>query len=59
MKSAYLKRLLLLLAALTAFAACNDDSIDYSTWSHEELLATPGGVDYLIRTTGPIDYAAI
>ncbi len=54
-----MKKMLLLLVALVAFAACDDDPIDYSTWSNEELLATPGGVDYLIRTAAPIDYAAI
>ena len=54
-----MRRLLLLLAACAVFAACDDDPIDYSTWSNEELLATPGGVDYLIRTAAPIDYAAI
>lgn len=54
-----MKKFLLFLAALTAFAACDDDPIDYSTWTEEELLATPGGVDYLIKTAGPIDYAYI
>ena len=54
-----MKKFLLFLAALTAFAACDDDPIDYSTWSEEELLATPGGVDYLIKTAGQIDYAYI
>ena len=54
-----MKKFLFLLAALTAFAACDDDPIDYSTWTEEELLATPGGVDYLIKTAGPIDYAYI
>ena len=54
-----MRRLLLLLAACAVFAACDDDPIDYSTWTTEELLATPGGVDYLIDTAAPIDYAAI
>ncbi len=45
-----MKRLLLLLVAFAVFAACDDDPIDYSTWTTEELLATPGGVDYLIDT---------
>lgn len=41
------------------FAACDDDAIDYSTWTTEELLATPAGVEYLIKNAAPIDYAAI
>ncbi len=35
------------MVALTAFAACDDDPIDYSTWTEKELLATPGGIDDL------------
>lgn len=51
--------MLLLLAALAVFAACDDDPIDYSTWTTEELLATPEGIDYLIEASAPVDYAAI
>lgn len=54
-----MKKFLLFLAALTAFAACDDDPIDYSTWTTEELLAMPDGVEYLIKTAEPIDYADI
>lgn len=54
-----MKKLLFLFAALFVFAACDDDAIDYSTWTTEELLATPAGIEYLIKNAAPIDYAAI
>ncbi len=54
-----MKKLLFLFAALIALAACDDDAVDYSTWTTEELLATPAGVEYLIQNASPIDYAAI
>lgn len=41
-----------------AFVACNDEEefIDYSTWSVEELLTTGGGIDYLVSQTKEINY---
>lgn len=54
-----MKKFLLFLVALTAFAACDDDPIDYSTWTEEELLASPGGLDYLVKQSGAVDYAYI
>lgn len=57
-----MKRTFILLAALMLFAACSKDeepAIDYSTWTTEELLADPNGIDYLVKTAGEVDYDAL
>ncbi len=57
-----MKKIFTLLAALMVFAACNKDeelAIDYSTWTTEELLADPNGIDYLVKTAGEVDYDAL
>ncbi|MBE6190243.1 MAG: hypothetical protein E7145_04800 [Rikenellaceae bacterium] len=53
-----MKKLFILLLAAMAFVACNDEEefIDYSTWTVEELLATGGGIDYLVSQTKEINY---
>ena len=53
-----MKKYLLILLAAMALTACSDsmsDDIDYSTLSIEELVTTGDGVDYLVRTAGPVD----
>ena len=52
MKKAFL---IILLAALT-FVACNDDEIDYSSLTLEEIVATNGGWNYLTGHYGSYDY---
>lgn len=57
-----MKRVLMLLAALMTFMACDTDeepAIDYSTWTTEELLADPNGIDYLVKTAGEVNYDAL
>lgn len=55
-----MKRFLMMMAAMLAFAACNkDEGPDYDRWTTEELLATGGGIDYLVKKGGPIDYEQI
>ena len=53
-----MKKLFILLLAAMAFVACNDEEefIDYSTWTVEELLTTGGGIDYLVSQTKEINY---
>ena len=53
-----MKKLFILLLAAMTFVACNDEEefIDYSTWTVEELLATGGGIDYLVSQTKEINY---
>ena len=57
-----MKKLITLLVALVAFFACNTEeepAIDYSTWTNEELLADPNGIDYLVKHAGPVDHDAL
>ena len=53
-----MKKLFILLLATMTFVACNDEEefIDYSTWTVEELLTTGGGIDYLVSQTKEINY---
>ncbi len=55
------KTIIIAFAAFLTFAACdkNEFTDDYATWTTEELLASPGGLDYLVKTASPIDYAYI
>ena len=53
-----MKKLFVLMLATMTFVACNDEEefIDYSTWTVEELLTTGGGIDYLVSQTKEINY---
>lgn len=53
-----MKKLFILLLAAMTFVACNEEEefIDYSTWTVEELLTTGGGIDYLVSQTKEINY---
>lgn len=44
---------------LLTFTGCKESTVDYSMWTTEELLATPAGLDYLVKQAGAIDYAYI
>lgn len=52
-----MKKLFILLLAAMTFVACNEEEefIDYSTWTVEELLTTGGGIDYLVSQTKEIN----